>query len=306
MAKQKQEKKRVLSCGRALLALGFLVAGFIAVRGYQFFSLPEELRWSSEKITASPENTTKFIRARLQRICDQLSPATRHPIFAGSAKSSLQNFLDSDELEKGLATINEGHQLAKETDLEITLFPDEHPNAASSSQSKKSVSRQKEISKLIQTEDFEIVFAEGLEDELNLENLYQGFKRASLKIGTSGHDSYQDFEDMRKYNGLKFWWEEFLGKSEPKVIRIDDHIEINYVVTLIANLKCKEVTREDLINTAHWLNFTYRDQLILANTAIKMNKEKVKRAGLVLGEGHIESQKHYCKEWGIKLKVTQY
>ena len=158
----------------------------------------------------------------------------------------------------------------------------------------------------IRDQSFSLVFAEGLSCELTWENLFQENQKTCASLGFPPvAQSTEEFKVWQRSLGMDFWWDNFIDGGKPIIIGIDDDQETCHIINLLANLNCPQAPQEECVNAAQWLNYTYRDPVILAKIVLKMHEQKNTSAALVLGQAHIASLQHHCKEWGIKLIVAE-
>lgn len=276
----------------------------LGMRVVEYYSLPEELRWSSEKINETPENTVVFLRARIKHIADRLDPTTRNPMLKNTrAKKWLQTFLASQELEKGLTIIEQGKEMATKQKLRLTLIPDEHADAVQGTQSDSATQRQREIADYVNKHRFPVIFTEGMDFDLNWENLYSGLKTAAARSDIEFPFSFEEFKTLHREHEMKAWWDDFLGKESPKIIGIDRNVDTQLAILLLANLNCQEVSTQECVNTAQWMNYNYRSKFILATVILEMEQRGLQGGVLVLGSAHIEPLTAICKEWGVELRI---
>lgn len=290
-------KRSVLIVLVIAAAVGLFAGGRYVLRS------DNPLSWNGDKVCASPENTVRYIRARLENLIERLPPKTPHTFMGGlTARECIVGLLESRRLEQGVDIIKRGRLAAKNGGrLELVMFPDHHAHN-NGKQEGESISRQPLISEAIKAEGLALVFAEGLEHELSWDNAYQDVLSMCRLLGMPEPPKKTFKEDFDK-TGPVYWWRSFIDAGVPKVIGIEEGAEVGRVVTMLAELECEGITKEEFENLAVWLNYTFRSQLITAKIALQMREKGIGRVGLVLGEAHVPVQQYFCKELGIDLKI---
>ncbi len=261
------------------------------------------LLWPSEKITKSIENIKCFVEARLSYIADNLGPSGSILTGKLSTKEYLKDFLASKELDRAVDVIHKGQKAALVgPPISLILIPDIHSDVMS--QAEESKQRQAQIEKYVKRVKPALVFIEGVEGEINWQTTYSDLVKEAGKLGTDPPASIDEFKTyVRTQASDLAWWQPFLDQPALKLFGFDRTL-INRVVLILFSLDDSLVPMEAYENTSQWLNFDFREPLILANIVLKMRSIKATKAYIAIGEMHAGTLPHYYKDWHVKVEVA--
>ncbi len=270
-----------------------------------------ELMWSPGKINSSCDNLVKFIKARLE-MCAKYGPTITSTFTEGMTSNIyLKEMLNRGYLDYALSEIKKGEYILSNNKkpFKITVLGDVHLNALEKSKSVSEVSlKQKKHISYINNSKCSLVFAEGIDFEVNYDNWTKSMNDAVRK---ENRRSLTDQELISIIDPNKVWWNEYLLHKPRKNLNIFgvDYIPAigQFVMILTTQMNaCEQNKLRGMIgNTIQGINYELREYLILYKCIEEMLERQEYSSILVIGDSHISTLQKKCKILGIQMDVPE-
>ena len=272
---------------------------------------PNSLNWDYDKIISSPANSEIFVQTIIKEII-KLTPGdfvfSLGNYYEKDANSYFTEVLESDLFSKNFELITRAKESLKSNpQISILIIPDHHESPMDLTWTTDSKKRQNQIKDFIRQKSYPYVFVEGFSGEFKLKNMYQGY----LEEVKKGHMPSMNFEEFKSWNEQKSkdaWYADQLEEnSATKVIGVDDN-DLVFLLTSVQYLEqntnyLKSLKLQSFKQLDNAINFTFRDQLLLAKIIIFCEEHQISVAPFVVGSNHFVTLPYHCKLWGINCSV---
>jgi len=272
---------------------------------------PGSLNWDYDKIISSPANSEIYVQTIIKGII-KLTPGDFYfslgNYYKKDAKSYFMEVLASDLFNKNLELITQAKESLKSNpQISIIIIPDHHFSPLDLIWTADSKKRQNQIKDFIRQKSYPYVFVEGFSGEFKLKNMYQGY----LEEAKKGRMPAMNFEEFKSWNEQKSkdaWYADQIAEnSATKVIGVDDN-DIVFLLTSVKYLEqntdyLKSLKLQSFKHLDNAINFTFRDQLLLAKIIIFCEEHQIRVAPFVVGSNHFVTLPYHCKLWGINCSV---
>jgi len=253
-------------------------------------------------IKSSPENTKRFLEARIAYIAEFVPEDKMYPVLLDteSVKSYMKNYLKTKVLDTYLEEILNEQAVVTTNDFTLHYIPDIHSSLEG--QISESVARQKVIVEALKDKTNKLLFVEGENGELTWSSLFENVKESSKEMNVPGPEKLDDEfkSEMRRVDTK--WWHDFLD-GPYQLFGYDD--KRFHIIIVLYDLRVPDLPQEAGPNTAEWFN-NFREQIILARCRREMRKRDQKEAFIVLGQLHTDAFPEVAKKWGINVVVKDF
>jgi hypothetical protein len=273
----------------------------------------EPLDYTAEEVYSDVKKATNYAQSLVKAIVSNMDANLKSQTvdnYTGD-KNIEQYLIDfyTNDIPQQVKVIEKAKVLIKNAKkkYQIMMIPDIHRSFGE--QPEESKKRQKKIEKKIKELNPQIAFIEGIQhSEVSKKSCWQDEQPYMKNWGESNDISMDDFY-AKHYQDLTdmYWYVPFLDNPDIKLFAIEEIKTaevIELILGLVMVLDMKFKNNQKIQEFVLYLNYGWREQLILSNCIIELEKHDFNQGVLVIGEAHAENLINLCSYWGVQFELV--